>query len=194
MSCRLLSIEPRLALSEEPGAATSYARLGRFEAPHRALEPWEIPVLVESFRMAAVRAKEAGFDGVELHNANGYLVDTFLQDGTNKRTDAYGGSLENRVPFSLEILEAMISVWGPGRVGIRVSPSGQGGISRTVTLKRLLAISPHGSMSMNWLTCTSSSRASKARRNMWQPPRCVRPSADRSSKMTISIFHSQPDG
>jgi N-ethylmaleimide reductase len=96
-------------------------------SPHRALEPWEIPVLVESFRMAAIRAKEAGFDGVELHNGNGYLVDTFLQDGTNKRTDAYGGSLENRVRFSLEILEAMISVWGRGRVGIRVSPSGQWG-------------------------------------------------------------------
>jgi N-ethylmaleimide reductase len=96
-------------------------------SPHRAVDISEIPALVESFRLAALRAKEAGFDGVELHNANGYLVDTFLQDGTNKRTDAYGGSLENRVRFSLQILEAFISVWGPGRVGIRVSPSGQWG-------------------------------------------------------------------
>jgi N-ethylmaleimide reductase len=99
-------------------------------SPHRALDIAEIPALVASFRNAAIRAKEAGFDGVELHNANGYLADTFLQDGTNKREDAYGGSLENRVRFSLEILEAFIGVWGADRVGIRVSPSGQwGGIS-----------------------------------------------------------------
>jgi N-ethylmaleimide reductase len=96
-------------------------------SPHRALETEEIPLLVESFRLAAQRALEAGFDGVELHNANGYLADTFLQDGTNQRTDVYGGSLENRVRFTLEVLDAMISVWGPGRVGIRVSPSGEWG-------------------------------------------------------------------
>jgi N-ethylmaleimide reductase len=96
-------------------------------SPHRALEIEEIPLLVESFRLAAQRALDAGFDGVELHNANGYLADTFLQDGTNKRTDAYGGSLENRVRFTVEVLEAMISVWGAGRVGIRVSPSGEWG-------------------------------------------------------------------
>jgi N-ethylmaleimide reductase len=99
-------------------------------SPHRALELDEIPALVESFRSAAVRAKEGGFDGVELHNANGYLADTFLQDGTNKRTDAYGGSVEKRVRFSLEVVEALASVWGPDRVGVRVSPSGRwGGIS-----------------------------------------------------------------
>jgi len=74
-----------------------------------------------------VRAKRAGFDGIELHNANGYLVDTFLQDGTNKRTDRYGGSVQNRARFSLELLDALILVWGPGRVGVRVSPSGQWG-------------------------------------------------------------------
>jgi N-ethylmaleimide reductase len=96
-------------------------------SPHRALQIEEIPELVESFRKAAQRAKDAGFDGIELHNANGYLADTFLQDGTNKRTDAYGGSLENRIRFSIELLEALISVWGPGRVGVRISPSGQWG-------------------------------------------------------------------
>lgn len=96
-------------------------------SPHRALELNEIPALVESFKQAAARAKDAGFDGVELHNANGYLADTFLQDGTNKRTDAYGGSLENRARFSLEVVEALADVWGANRVGVRVSPSGQWG-------------------------------------------------------------------
>jgi N-ethylmaleimide reductase len=87
----------------------------------------EIPPLVESFRLAAVRAKEAGFDGVELHNANGYLADTFLQDGTNKRTDAYGGTIEKRTRFAREVIEGMITVWGAKRIGVRVSPSGQWG-------------------------------------------------------------------
>ena len=96
-------------------------------SPHRALAIEEIANLVESFRRAAERAKAAGMDGVELHNANGYLADTFLQDGTNKRTDRYGGSIENRMRFSTEVVEALVSVWGPGRVGVRVSPSGQWG-------------------------------------------------------------------
>ncbi|WP_454827591.1 alkene reductase [Paraburkholderia xenovorans] len=96
-------------------------------SPHRALELDEIPALIRSFRDAAARAKDAGFDGVELHNANGYLADTFLQDGTNKRTDAYGGSVEKRARFSLEAVEAFASVWGADRVGVRVSPSGRWG-------------------------------------------------------------------
>ena len=96
-------------------------------SPHRALAVEEIADIVESFRQAAGRAKAAGVDGVELHNANGYLADTFLQDGTNKRTDRYGGSIENRMRFSTELVEALVSVWGPGRVGVRESPSGQWG-------------------------------------------------------------------
>jgi len=96
-------------------------------SPHRALDAEEIPDIVEQFRMAAERAKEAGFDGVELHNANGYLADTFLQDGTNKRTDAYGGTIEKRAVFSLALVEALVSVWGGSRVGVRVSPSGKWG-------------------------------------------------------------------
>lgn len=96
-------------------------------SPHRAVSLEEIAGLVESFRMAAVRAKAAGFDGIEVHNANGYLLDTFLQDGTNQRTDAYGGSVENRARFGLEVIDAIVSVWGAGRVGVRVSPSGQWG-------------------------------------------------------------------
>ncbi|RFU49299.1 alkene reductase [Paraburkholderia sp. DHOC27] len=99
-------------------------------SPHRALAIEEIADIVEDFRVAAVRAKKAGFDGVELHGANGYLVDQFIQDGTNQRTDAYGGSLEKRVRFMREALEALISVYGADRVGVRISPSGEwGGIS-----------------------------------------------------------------
>lgn len=96
-------------------------------SPHRALESDEISALVESFRLAARRARDAGFDGVELHSANGYLVDTFLQDGTNQRTDAYGGTIEKRARFPLEATEALISVFGADRVGVRVSPSGKWG-------------------------------------------------------------------
>jgi N-ethylmaleimide reductase len=99
-------------------------------SPHRALRIEEIPGIVEEFRVAAQRALDAGFDGVELHGANGYLVDQFIQDGTNKRTDAYGGPVENRVRFLSETVEALISVWGADRVGVRISPSGEwGGIS-----------------------------------------------------------------
>jgi N-ethylmaleimide reductase len=96
-------------------------------SPHRALERDEIPALVDSFRRGAERARDAGFDGIELHNANGYLADTFLQDGTNRRTDAYGGSIANRMRFGTELTEALISVFGPDRVGVRVSPSGTWG-------------------------------------------------------------------
>lgn len=96
-------------------------------SPHRALNIEEIPGIVEQFRKSAAFALEAGFDGVELHNANGYFADTFLQDGTNKRTDRYGGSLENRIRLPLELVEAFISVWGADRVGVRISPSGKWG-------------------------------------------------------------------
>ena len=76
------------------------------------------------FRSGAERALRAGFDGVEIHGANGYLPDQFLQDGTNKRTDEYGGGIENRARFLLEVTQAAISAWGPDRVGVRLSPSG----------------------------------------------------------------------
>jgi N-ethylmaleimide reductase len=93
-------------------------------SPHRALKLEEIPGIVEEFRSGAERAKAAGFDGVELHGANGYLIDQFLQDGSNKRTDAYGGPVENRARLLLKVVEAMTSVWGGDRVGVRVGPSG----------------------------------------------------------------------
>lgn len=95
--------------------------LRNFVTP-RALQPVEIRELVETYRQAAKNAKLAGFDGVEIHGANGYLPDQFLQSGSNHRTDDYGGSIENRARFLLEITDAAISVWGPGRVGVHISP------------------------------------------------------------------------
>jgi 2,4-dienoyl-CoA reductase-like NADH-dependent reductase (Old Yellow Enzyme family) len=88
----------------------------------RALALEEIPAIVEAYRKGAENAKRAGFDGVELHGANGYLLDQFLQDSTNRRTDAYGGSLENRARLMLEVTDAAISVWGAGRVGMHLAP------------------------------------------------------------------------
>ena len=88
----------------------------------RALETGEIPDIVEQFRQGAENAKLAGFDGVELHGANGYLLDQFLRDGANRRTDAYGGSIRNRARLPLEVTEAVIGVWGTERVGYRIAP------------------------------------------------------------------------
>jgi 2,4-dienoyl-CoA reductase-like NADH-dependent reductase (Old Yellow Enzyme family) len=92
-----------------------------FEIP-RALKIEEIPGIVEEFRKGAENAKRAGFDGVELHGANGYLMDQFLQDSTNQRTDAYGGSIENRARLMFETIDAAISVWGADRVGLHLAP------------------------------------------------------------------------
>lgn len=90
----------------------------------RALETEEVVELVQDFRRAAVRALQADFDGVEIHAANGYLIDQFLQDSTNHRKDRYGGSIANRARFLLEVTDAVCEVWGSGRVGVRLSPSG----------------------------------------------------------------------
>ena len=93
--------------------------------PARALENEEIARVVEDYRKAAANAKAAGFDGVQLHGANGYLVDQFLRDSTNLREDEYGGSPENRARFLREVSEALVSVWGADRVGVRLSPNGE---------------------------------------------------------------------
>jgi N-ethylmaleimide reductase len=93
--------------------------------PHiapRALRTDEIPGIVEAFRLGAVRAQQAGFDFVELHGAHGYLLDQFLRDGVNDRTDRYGGSVENRARLLFEVIDAAISVFGAARVGVRISP------------------------------------------------------------------------
>ena len=90
----------------------------------RALELDELPGIVEQYRQGARNAKAAGFDGVQIHAANGYLLDQFIRSGSNHRTDAYGGSVENRIRLPLEVVRAVIEIWGPERVGIRVSPTG----------------------------------------------------------------------
>ncbi|MCW0219157.1 MAG: alkene reductase [Prosthecobacter sp.] len=88
----------------------------------RELRDDELPAIVEGFRKAALNAKVAGFDGVEIHSANGYLLDEFLRDGSNKRTGPYGGTIENRARLMLEVVDAVIGVWESGFVGVRISP------------------------------------------------------------------------
>ncbi len=90
----------------------------------RALETHEIAGIIEEYRKGAANAKRAGFDGVEIHGANGYLLDQFLQDKTNLRNDNYGGVIENRARLMLEVTDAVISVWGGGRVGMHLAPRG----------------------------------------------------------------------
>ncbi|HEY9621743.1 MAG TPA: alkene reductase [Crinalium sp.] len=105
------------------GEASTYTGQKPFVTP-RALDLEEIPGIIDQFRHGAKNALEAGFDGVEIHAANGYLIDQFLRDGTNQRTDEYGGPVENRARLLLEITKAVLGVWGSGRVGVRLSPSG----------------------------------------------------------------------
>lgn len=121
------SLQPEGALPVAPSAIApegkvfTYEGLKDFVTP-RALELDEIPGVVRQFEEGARRALEAGFDGVEIHGANGYLIDQFLRDGSNQRTDAYGGSVENRARLLLEVTEAVVKVWGADRVGVRLSP------------------------------------------------------------------------
>jgi N-ethylmaleimide reductase len=121
------SLQPGGALPVAPsaiaaeGQAFTTSGLQPFVVP-RSLETGEIPDVVAQFGAGARHALAADFDGVELHAANGYLIDQFLRDGTNRRTDRYGGSLENRARFLLEVVEAVTAVWGPERVGVRLSP------------------------------------------------------------------------
>jgi N-ethylmaleimide reductase len=117
--------KPPVAPSAVAPAGQVYTPEGMkpYETPH-ALTLSEIKETIQQYGRAAQNAKEAGFDGVEIHGANGYLIDQFLQDGTNQRTDEYGGSVENRVRFLEEVTRAVIAVWGPERVGVRLSPNG----------------------------------------------------------------------
>lgn len=113
------SLQPNGALPVAPSAIAAEGHV-----TPRALDIEEIPGIVEDYRQGAINALAAGFDGVEIHGANGYLIDQFLQDTTNHRTDEYGGSIENRTRFMLEVVEAVVGVWGADRVGIRLSPNG----------------------------------------------------------------------
>ena len=123
---------PDLLNGETPVSASTVQQAGhvsllrpkRSYVLPRALEISEIHAITEQFKQAAIRAKEAGFDGVELHAANGYLIDQFLQTKTNLREDEYGGSVENRARFLLEVVDALVEVWGAGRVGVHLAPRG----------------------------------------------------------------------
>jgi N-ethylmaleimide reductase len=121
------SLQPDGALPVGPsalqpaGKAMTATGLQPFVTP-RALELSEIPGIIADFRRAALNAKAAGFDGVEIHGANGYLFDQFLRDSTNRRKDAYGGPVENRARLLLEVTDAAVEVLGAGRVGVRLSP------------------------------------------------------------------------
>jgi N-ethylmaleimide reductase len=121
------SLQPKGAAPVAPSAIKPEGEAMTYEGPQpfvepRALETEEIAGIVEQFRQGAENAREAGFDGVELHAANGYLLDQFLRDGTNHRTDQYGGSVENRARLLFDVAEAVVNVWGEGRVGVHISP------------------------------------------------------------------------
>ena len=123
---------PDLLKGETPVSASAVQQAGhvsllrpkREYVVPRPLEISEIQAITEQYKQAAIRAKAAGFDGVELHAANGYLIDQFLQTSTNKRSDLYGSSVENRARFLLEVVDALIEVWGAGRVGVHLAPRG----------------------------------------------------------------------
>lgn len=114
-----------LPVAPSPIAPAGHVSLVRPKKPFvtpRALRLDEIPGIVETFRQGALNAQEAGFDGVEIHGANGYLLDQFLQDSTNHRADEYGGPIENRARLMLEVTDAVVSVWGSARVGMHLAP------------------------------------------------------------------------
>lgn len=112
-----------IAISQELKTSTADGKFTTYETP-RALEMSEIPGIIDAFRQAAKNALAAGLDGVEVHGANGYLLEQFLQSRSNQRTDQYGGSIENRARLLLEVTQAVVDVWGANRVGVRLSPYG----------------------------------------------------------------------
>jgi N-ethylmaleimide reductase len=112
-----------VAISADYKTMTADGKAAAYETP-RALETSEVAGVVEAFRQAARNAMAAGFDGVEVHGANGYLIEQFMQSRSNQRSDQYGGSIENRVRFLMEVTEAVVEVWGANRVGVRLSPYG----------------------------------------------------------------------
>ncbi|HLP07147.1 MAG TPA: alkene reductase [Opitutaceae bacterium] len=122
-----LFLDGKLPVAPSAIAAEGHVSLVRPQKPYvtpRALERNEIPGIIAAFRRGAENAQRAGFDGVELHGANGYLLDQFLQDRTNRRTDDYGGPIENRARLMLEAVDAAVSVWGASRVGLHLAPRG----------------------------------------------------------------------
>lgn len=113
---------PVSASAVQPAGHVSLIRPMKSFVTPRALLLEEIPAIIEAYRKGAENARAAGFDGVEIHGANGYLIDQFLQDSTNHRTDEYGGPIENRARFMMEVTDAVVSVWGADRVGMHIAP------------------------------------------------------------------------
>jgi N-ethylmaleimide reductase len=119
----VLPVAPSAVPIADLKTATADGKVALYETP-RALETSEIPGVIDAYRQGANNALKAGFDGVEIHGANGYLIEQFLQSHTNLRTDQYGGGIENRTRFLMEVTKAVVEVWGADRVGLRLSPYG----------------------------------------------------------------------
>src|ERR1700710_2870897 len=119
----VLPVAPSAVAIADLKTGTADGKSAPYETP-RALETSEIPGVIDAYRQGAANALKAGFDGVEVHGANGYLIEQFLQSHTNLRTDQYGGSIENRTRFLIEVTKAVVEVWGADRVGVRLSPYG----------------------------------------------------------------------
>jgi 2,4-dienoyl-CoA reductase-like NADH-dependent reductase (Old Yellow Enzyme family) len=148
-----------------------------YVVPH-AMSVAEIAEVIAQFRQGAANAQAAGFDGVELHGANGYLLDQFLQDGSNTRDDDYGGSIANRARLLLDCTDAAISVWGAGRVGVHLSPRGDATASRPSVMSRGNSVSEGSPSSARVNTRAKGASARSSRR----------PSAAPGSRTRSSIW------
>nr|WP_199221041.1 alkene reductase [Coraliomargarita sinensis] len=124
-----------------------------YEVP-RPLEVGEIPGIIADYRQAAINSKAAGFDGVEIHSANGYLLNQFLESKTNHRNDSYGGSIENRTRLLLEVVEAVVEVFPADRVGVRLSPNGSFNDMGSPDYREQYTYAAGSSIGLVWLTCT----------------------------------------
>jgi N-ethylmaleimide reductase len=163
------SLQPDGALPVAPSAIAAEGEAFTASGPQpfvvpRALETEEIPEVVAQFADGARRARAAGFDGVEIHGANGYLIDQFLRDGTNRRSDRYGGNLLNRARFLLEVTEAVAGVWGPSGSACASRRAAISTACTTAIRGRPSATRPWRLALLAWRTCTSSSRSARCRR------------------------------
>ena len=136
----------------------------------RALKLDEIPDVVAEFRHGAAYALQAGFDGVEIHSANGYLPDQFLEDGSNRRTDAYGGRIENRARFLFEVTEAAVAIWVGVASAFASAQAASTAAWRIAIQRQPSAMSRNSSINSTWPICTSWSRASEGTRQSRQVP------------------------
>ena len=157
---------PPVAPSAQRADAKTYIDKSMERVPTsmpRAMEADEIVATVADYKQAAENARAAGFDGVEIHGANGYLLDEFIRTGTNKRTDRYGGSLENRLRFPLEATDAVLQVWDAGRVGYRINPNGSGDLVDDDPAETFAALAEElGRRKLAYLHCVEAFRAERS--------------------------------